>query len=71
LFQHAPYVPLRLGRPGQCVRLSPDALAACVSSTKPANNAAAATGRLDLMVIDVFRLHWIRLERRHPSPHKG
>jgi hypothetical protein len=53
LFQHAPYVPLRLGRPGQCVRLSPEALAACVSSTKPASIAAAAIGRLDLIVMCV------------------
>jgi hypothetical protein len=32
------------------VRLSPDALAACVSSINPASVALAATGRLDLIV---------------------
>jgi hypothetical protein len=51
LFQQAPYVPLRLGRPGQRVRLSPFEAAACVSSIKPASMAAATTGRLDLMII--------------------
>lgn len=52
LLQHAPYVPTRLGRPGQWVRLSPETLAACVSNMSPASiAAAAAAGTLDFVVI--------------------
>jgi len=45
MFQHAPYEPFKLGRPGHFVRLSPDALAACVSSIRHAK-AAHGTSHL-------------------------
>ena len=65
-----PFIP---GRPGHFVRLSPEALAACVSSIRPTNN---AKGTMSLLVRRVISLNdgsagKRRLRRGTTCPFKG